>query len=231
MRDFHPVLVLLFIASSAWAGTPPQAEQGVRTRSWNELYPEWIEVLRLKGNAGRGAEAFVVCQDCHRIGARGRADGSYPRLSGQHASVIIKQITDVQTGRRHNPRMLPFVDRHAITPQDIADIAVFLRNLPVTTDQGQGPGDKLSQGKTLYVKDCAICHGNSGQGNAESLYPRVSGQHYRYLLRESRTIRDGKRHNAHPEMLSTIRRYTEFDLAAVADFMSRLPPETGERKP
>ena len=63
------------------------------------------------------------------------------------------------------------------------------------------------------------------------LYPRVSGQHYRYLLRESRMIRDGKRHNAHPEMVSVIRRYTEFDLAAVADFMSHLPVETAERTP
>ena len=230
MKRFYPAVALLLVWSWACADMP-MTGSNVKAQSWNEMYPERIEVLRLKGDVGRGAEAFVICQGCHRIGARGRPDGSYPRLAGQHTAVIIKQITDVQTGRRHNPKMLPFADQHVITSQDIADIAVFLRGLPVTTDQGQGSGDKLKQGKALYVKDCALCHGQGGQGDGEMLYPRVSGQHYRYLLRESRMIRDGKRHNAHPERVSVIRRYTEFDLAAVADFMSHLPVETAERTP
>ncbi|MDP2752256.1 MAG: cytochrome C, partial [Rhodocyclaceae bacterium] len=53
-------------------------------------------------------------------------------------------------------------------------------------------------------------------------YPRVSGQHYRYLLREIHLIREGKRHNANPDMIKVILPYTDEDIGVVADFMSRL---------
>lgn len=177
----------------------------------------------MKGDPARGEIAFVICQGCHRIGALGRADGSYPRLAGQHLSVLIKQMTDVRSGRRSNPKMLPFADHQAITVQEIADIATFLQKSPVPPTQGQGPGNDLERGRQLYGKDCAICHGSQGQGNGAQFHPRVSGQHYRYLLRESQLIREGGRRNANPDMIKIIRAYTDEDIDAVADFMSRLP--------
>ncbi|MDP1957995.1 MAG: c-type cytochrome [Rhodocyclaceae bacterium] len=196
---------------------------GIKDAAWNEMYPERIEAMRAKGDAVRGESEFVICQGCHRPGAVGRADGSYPRLAGQHVSVLIKQMTDVQTERRSNPKMAPFIHLHEILPQHVADIAVYLHALPVPANQGQGPGDKLERGRLLYEKDCASCHGNRGEGSDEKFYPRVSGQHFKYLLRESQTIRDGKRRNANPVMVKVIKSYTDEDIAAVADFMSRLP--------
>lgn len=198
---------------------------------WNAAYPEKTAVLGLHGDAGRGAEAFVICQGCHRVGALGRTDGSYPRLAGQHASVLIKQLTDVRTGRRTNPKMLPFADHQVISIQEIADIAAYLQALPVPATQGQGAGNDLARGARLYQADCAVCHGARGEGNADKFYPRVSGQHFRYLLRENRLIRDNKRHNANPEMIGVIKNYTDDDIAAVADFMSRLPVEMVKQVP
>lgn len=192
-------------------------------RDWNDAYAEKTEALGLRGDPVRGEAAFVICQGCHRVGALGRADGSYPRLAGQHATVLIKQLTDVRSGRRGNPKMLPFADHQALTVQDIADIAVYLQALPVPANQGQGPGDALARGGKLYAADCAICHGTQGEGRAASFYPRVSGQHYRYLLREGLMIRDGARRNANPEMVEAIHKYGDDDIAAVADYMSRLP--------
>lgn len=190
---------------------------------WNAPYPEKTEALTLKGDAVRGEAAFVICQGCHRIGALGRADGSYPRLAGQHATVLIKQLSDVRSGRRSNPKMLPFADHQSLSVQDIADIAAFLQQLPVPANQGQGNGSDLMRGGTLYEKDCASCHGARGEGKADQFYPRLSGQHYRYLLRENRMIRDGERRNANPEMVNAIRNYSDEDLVAVADYISRLP--------
>jgi len=196
---------------------------GIKDAAWNEMYPERIEAMRAKGDALRGESEFVICQGCHRAGAVGRADGSYPRLAGQHVSVLIKQMADVQTERRYNPKMQPFIHLHEILPQHVADIAAYLHGLPVPPTQGQGSGDKLEHGRLLYEKDCAACHGNRGAGSDEKFYPRVSGQHFKYLLRESQTIRDGKRRNANPVMVKVIKNYTDDDIAAVADFMSRLP--------
>lgn len=190
---------------------------------WNAPYPEKTEALALKGDLARGEAAFVICQGCHRVGALGRADGSYPRLAGQHATVLIKQLSDVRSGRRNNPKMLPFADHQSLSVQDIADIAAFLQQLPVPPDQGQGDGSDLLRGGKLYEKDCATCHGARGEGKAERFYPRLSGQHYRYLLRESRMIRNGERRNANPDMADAIRAYSDEELAAVADYISRLP--------
>lgn len=190
---------------------------------WNEPYPEKSEALALKGDVARGEAAFVICQGCHRVGALGRADGSYPRLAGQHATVLIKQLSDVRSGRRSNPKMLPFADHQSLSVQDIADIAAFLQQLPVPADQGQGDGGDLARGGKLYAKDCATCHGADGEGKAGQFYPRLSGQHYRYLLRENRMIRNGERRNANPEMANVIRAYGDEELAAVADYISRLP--------
>ncbi len=215
-------LVLLLTCSGTYALDAP-VWIGIKDAAWNEMYPERVEAMRAKGDARRGEAEFAICQGCHRAGAVGRADGSYPRLAGQHVSVLIKQMTDVQTERRSNPKMLPFIHLHEILPQHVADIAAYLHSLPVPPSQGQGPGDKLQHGRLLYEKDCASCHGNRGEGSDEKFYPRVSGQHFNYLLRESRVIRDGKRRNAHPAMVTVIKSYTDEDIAAVADFMSRLP--------
>lgn len=191
---------------------------------WNEMQAEKLQALRAKGDPVRGEISFEICQGCHRAGALGRPDGSYPRLAGQHDTVLIKQMTDVRAGRRHNPRMLPFADKHVIGPQDIADIASFLKALPVPPNNGKGSGKELAQGRKLYEKDCAVCHGERGEGDGAKFYPRVSGQHYKYLLREMIDIRDGVRLNANVKMMRVIKPYTQQDLEAVADYMSRFSP-------
>lgn len=190
---------------------------------WNAPYPEKTEALAMKGDITRGEAAFVICQGCHRVGALGRIDGSYPRLAGQHATVLIKQLSDVRSGRRNNPKMLPFADHQSLSVQDIADIAAYLQALPVPADQGQGGGTDLARGGKLYAADCATCHGARGEGNADKFYPRVSGQHYRYLLRETRMIRDVERRNGNPDMIEAVRKFSDEDIAAVSDYMSRLP--------
>jgi cytochrome c553 len=212
IRGYFTFLLAAFGCSLALAEPP-----------WNADYPEKSAALSLMGDVARGEAAFVICQGCHRVGALGRADGSYPRLAGQHATVLIKQLTDVRSGRRSNPKMLPFADHSALSVQDIADIAAFLQQLPVPADQGQGSGNDLALAGKRYEKDCASCHGAQGEGKADQFYPRLSGQHYRYLLRENRLIRDGTRRNANPDMMNVIRAYSDEELAAVADYISRLP--------
>ena len=221
--------VLLLVASRAMAqaqpdDVQPQAE-GIESPNyvWNAKKGEQYLALSAKGSALRGAVTFEVCQGCHRVGALGRPDGSYPRLAGQHASVLIKQMTDIRAGRRENPKMYPFVSQHVIGPTDIADIAVYLQNLPVPPDNGKGAGGDLDKARSLYARDCQACHGANGAGDAPKFFPRVSGQHYKYLLREARYIRDGKRRNANPDMVEVIRPYSDADLDAVADYMSRFP--------
>lgn len=189
---------------------------------WNEIKGEKLLALKLKGDIGRGEEAFAICRSCHRRGATGSVSGVYPRLAGQHATVLIEQMTDIRSGKRRNPKMEPFSDEHVISPQEIADIAVYLQGLPIPESLGKGPGTDLARGKQIYTRDCATCHGERGEGKGEKFYPMVAGQHFNYLLREARFIRDGERGNANPDMVKVIKPYTDNELEAVADYMSRL---------
>ena len=197
---------------------------GAQTPAWNDIKGEQLIALQTKGDPLRGEAAFEPCQGCHRKDGSGRTSGAYPRLSGQHATVLIKQIADIRAGRRLNPKMEPFIEDHALTPYQIADIAAFLQSLPISTENGKGPSTGVAAGKKLYDRDCAKCHGDKGEGVAEKFYPMVAAQHYRYLLREMQFIRDGDRHNSNPEMVTVIKPYATSDLEALADYLAQLPP-------
>jgi cytochrome c553 len=180
--------------------------------------------LQAMPDAARGKTAYEACEGCHRKDGSGRANGNYPRLAGQHARVVIKQLVDIRSGRRHNPDMAPLVAEPVLSLQAMADIAAHVQSLPVQSNNGKGAGTELALGQQLYARDCAGCHGTTGQGDAAAFHPAVAAQHYRYLLRELVNIGNGARKNSRAEMVAVIMPYSQAQLEAVADHMSRLPP-------
>jgi cytochrome c553 len=181
-------------------------------------------ILAIQGDPVKGQDAYVICRGCHRADASGKAGAGYPQLAGQHPSVIIKQMTDVREGRRDSHRMLDFITEEVIPEEQIAHIAAYLYTLPVPVTNGKGDGRMLELGKRLYDRDCAACHGKDGEGEGAKFYPRVAGQHFAYLYRESKESRDHGRRNSNAEMVRLIKNYTDADIDAVSDYMSRLVP-------
>jgi cytochrome c553 len=191
---------------------------------WYRMTPERIAILKLTGRADKGREAFRGCRGCHKADGEGLIDGTYPRLTGQHASVIIKQVTDVRAGIRANPKMEPFAADHAMSPQEIADIAVFLAAAETTKENGKGPDEETARGKALYDRhQCATCHGLRGEGDKSNAYPAVAAQHFGYLLREMEHIRDRTRGNSHPNMVRSVRSLSRRQLEEISNYLSRLP--------
>jgi cytochrome c553 len=220
-------IALLSLAAGPILAQPtakPQAS-GIESKDyeWNRPNEEQALALSRKGDPVRGKLAYTVCQGCHRADASGRSGALYPQLAGQHATVLIKQMVDVRAGRRDNPKMHPFVDESEVSAEEVADIATYLAQLAVPANNGKGDGSALVRGKALYDKDCASCHGIRGEGDAGEFYPRVASQHYAYLHHEARQIRDGSRRNANTKMVKVIRDYSDNDLKAVSDYISRLP--------
>ncbi len=208
--------IAMWVLGSLWSVAMAQ------TPTWNEIKGELKTALEAKGDVKRGEATFEQCTGCHRTDASGRTSGAYPRLSGQHTTVLVKQIVDIRSGQRNNPKMEPFIGDHVLDAFQIADVAAYLNGLPIGDANGKGPGNLLAKGKELYDKDCADCHGTQGDGSASKFFPMVAGQHYKYLLREVTFIRDGDRRNSNPDMLKTIKPYTSGDLEAVADYMATL---------
>lgn len=231
MSKAIPVALLLLLAlwrvtAEADAADAVKSPRGYDSKGyvWGKMSREQAEILRLTGDAVRGKEAFRGCRGCHKSDAAGIVDGTYPRLTGQHPSVIIKQVTDVRAGVRVNPKMDPFADEHAVDRQEIADIAVYLSALETARENGKGPDDMSTRGKALYARHrCVKCHGERGEGDEQRAYPVIAAQHYGYLLREMRHIQEGTRGNSHPDMVKVLKPFSQSDLEAVADYLSRLP--------
>lgn len=191
-----------------------------------EAPSELATALAIQGDPARGKSAYALCRGCHKADGAGRAEADYPQLAGQHARVLIKQMADTRSGMRHNPKMHPFIAQDVVTTEEVAHIAAYLASLPIPAGNGKGDGLHLERGKQLYVQDCAGCHGAQGEGDAGKFIPRVAGQHYSYLRRENKAIQStsGRRRDANPDMVKVIRGYTDPDLAAVSDYISRLGP-------
>ncbi len=183
--------------------------------------------LALPGDVGRGKGVYAECQSCHRSDASGRPKFDIPRLSGQHASVLIKQLMDIRSGLRSNPQMADYMLDSGLTLQDFADVAAYLQSLPVAGPIARGPPELVPRGESLYAANCATCHGERGQGRPELFYPMLAAQHYSYLLRELDLILGGQRGNSNPAMPPILEGLSEDDKRALAAYLAQLPAPAG----
>lgn len=200
-------------------------EENKQKKEWMSQGGEREEALTLKPNKDNGREVYEVCSACHLPEGWGLVDGTFPQLAGQHRSVVIKQLADIRDGHRDNPTMYPFALPSEIGgTQAIADVSEYIATLKMNPENGVGKGDDLQLGAKLYADNCVRCHGPDGAGNADKYYPRIQGQHYEYLVRQYRWIKEGKRRNSNPEMVEQIKNFTDKDTLAVLDYVSRLKP-------
>ena len=179
--------------------------------------------LALPGDIQRGKEAYAECQTCHRQDASGRPKFDIPRLSGQHASVLIKQLMDIRSGLRVNPEMKDYMLDSGFTLQDFADIAAYLQSLPVGGNIAKGPPELVPRGQAVFARDCAGCHGEHAEGRAELFYPMLASQHYSYLVREIDLIQTGQRGNSNPAMPLIVSNLSADDKRAIAAYLAQLP--------
>jgi len=195
-----------------------------------EAGEEVNEAMKLKPDLEAGKNTYELCATCHYDNGWGKKDGSFPVIAAQHKSVIIKQLADIRARNRENPTMFPFSGDDMLGgAQGIEDVAGYIASLPANPNPGKGDGKQLALGEKLYTEKCVACHGSKGKGNAEAFYPRIQGQHYAYLLRQLQWIRDGRRKNANPAMLALIKDLDDKSLAAIADYVSRIPVDLKDK--
>ncbi len=206
-------------AASSVSGERPNS-------AWNVAYPEKNAALTLMGDAKAGEDTYqAYCAACHLPSGGGNPDGGIPQLAGQHRTVLIKQLADIRAGLRDNPTMYPFASGLP-DAQALADVASYIATLCIPRGAGQyeapDAAEQITYGKRLYETECSQCHGLSGDGMQEKFYPLLAGQHYAYLLRQLADIRDGKRGNAHPDMVRLIAQYDNAQLVALSAYQASL---------
>jgi cytochrome c553 len=209
------VLAVLFtLPAPAW--TASVAEQ------------QLAAALGAKPDSQRGATLFKVCVACHNSDGGGQPNGDVPAIAGQYRRVLLRQLVDFHYGKRWDVRMEAIASSHYLSgAQALADVAAYVSALPRITDPGRGDGQLLAHGTQVYQRECASCHGPSGQGDAQKAVPWLAGQHYEYLLREMYYTFDNRRPNLTDHHIF-LNRFARPDFQGVADYLSGLiPPPSG----
>jgi cytochrome c553 len=183
---------------------------------------EFEAALKARPDLAHGAELFNACAKCHGPSGNGADDGSIPRIAGQHFRVLVRQLVDYRHELRWDIRMEHFAGRDLLKDaRAIADVAAYVSQLAREAPRNVGDGSFLKHGQLIYAQRCAECHGEAGEGDGRALTPRVSGQHYAYLLRQMYDGVDGRRPNFSAGHIRIFARLQRDDFVGLADFLSR----------
>lgn len=209
--------LLLWVALAALPAAVPAASMAQQ---------QLAAALGASADLQRGAELFKACVACHGSDGGGQSNGDVPAIAGQYRPVLLRQLVDFRYGKRWDVRMEAIASSHYLSgAQDLADVAAYVSALPRITDPGMGDGQLREHGRQVYVRECASCHGPSGEGQALTAVPWLGGQHYEYLLREMYYTFDHRRPNLTDHRVF-LDRFTRPDYQGVADYLSSLrsPP-------
>ena len=176
-------------------------------------------------DAARAAEIVKgQCFICH--GERGESSSPvFPRLAGQHAAYVARQLGDYKSGRRKSTTMQPMVE--ALQADDFSALGAYFEKQPTFAHAVDDP--ELAQvGRYIYLRGnadsgvpaCASCHGETGQGT--DLLPRLAGQHARYIETQLKLFDKRERTNDNTVMHTVASRLTALEMKAVAAYVSGL---------
>lgn len=174
-----------------------------------------------------GDTAIGVCGTCH--GPDGNSiNPMFPRLAGQHAGYLVRQLKSFKEQTRGDPYAIAFMWGMAsgLSDETIDALAQYYAR------QKTGPGKShdsatTARGKDVYqhgvasqgVPACAACHGPDALGN--DTYPRLAGQHAEYILKQLASFQSNMRNIA--VMHGVARNLRSPEMQAVADYLESLP--------
>ena len=205
-------------------------------------------LVHAKGNISAGEAKAANCSSCHGDGGNSMV-ATFPKLAGQHASYLVRQLKDFKDGERNAPMMGALAG--ALDDQAMEDIAAYYASKTISAnlipvifsdddddeeeDSAENNAEKvkglLSLGADFYrngnvkshVSACIACHGPSGEGNKPSSFPSIHSQHSDYLIKALTDFKKGRRSNLPDSMMHLIaKKMTEKEIQAVAFYISMM---------
>ncbi len=180
--------VVLSLVAGCLVGQPVQAEDGEPP------------------DLALGEEINEVCAGCHGEFGQGGKDGEYPRVAGQPAAFIARQLRLFRARERQNMPMLPHTEERELRDEDVVAVSAYLAQIelrstlpPIDEEKfnafqrlklaeqvvniARHPGDADAGGR-LYRRECGGCHGGEGEGDRGDGVPMLAGQYTNYLQRQ-----------------------------------------------
>lgn len=198
--------IMLFSATAAFAGN---SAEDIKQRMGT-------------GNPITGKEKSAMCQGCH--GEDGNsATAEYPKLSGQYAAYIIKQVKNFKSGSRNDPMMSAMAA--SVTDEDLPDIAAYFAS-QMQMKSATRVANQAGEARYLDSGNgCITCHGVNGKGLApnQPQNPVIGGQHKDYLVKQLKNFKSHERHNDPGGIMGMVAGFMEDgDIEDVAAYISGL---------
>ncbi len=156
---------------------------GIRDSSLEEILadPQLLSFARTGG-----AAAFATnCASCHGAGGAGLS-GGYPVLAdddwlwgGAAEDIYATLLHGIRWDESEDTRFseMPAFGDGILEREQVAQVADYV--LSLSGVEGGDP-DSITAGETVYVENCAACHGDSGEGIMEGGAPRLNDQIWLY---------------------------------------------------
>jgi len=181
------------------------------------------------GSAEAGAGKAAVCGACHGPGGNS-TNPEWPKLAGQHAAFTYDVLKVLKSKERPSPVMN--AQAASLSDQDMRDLAAYF------AVQKPSPGVASPAAVTAVQKlyragdaarglpACSACHGPQGAGNAAAKYPRIGGQHSKYvslMLRQYRGMAgQAFPHPGFQTMSAVAAKLTDAEIDALASYVNGL---------
>jgi cytochrome c553 len=178
------------------------------------------------GDPTKGKALSQTCAACHSIDGNS-VNPIWPKLAGQHAAYIVKQLQDFKEGKRINAQMTAMVA--PLSDQDMADLAAYFASQKIKT--GSAKPELIESGQRIYrsgesqtgIPACMACHGPAGAGNPGALYPSIAGQHAVYTAIQLKAFKSEERNNDEDNVMRSITGpLTNAQIEAVSEYIQGL---------
>jgi cytochrome c553 len=182
--------------------------------------------LFTKGSADAGSAKAAACAACHGQGGAS-TNPEWPKLAAQGSRYIDEQLGLFRDGTRKNPIMQ--AQAAALSDDDMANLAAYFAAQPA--NPGVASKDAIALAEPLYrggdaargLPACSGCHGPGGAGNPAAAYPRVGGQHAKYVSAQLQAYRAGERVGANAAIMQAVaRQLSDQEIGALASYVNGL---------
>lgn len=171
--------------------------------AWLQAQPTYAQIkARPPVQAAAGKAFYATCAACHGANGEGNVALNAPKLSGQGAWYLERQLRQFKHGARgtHDKdvfgKMMAPMAATLADDKALADVSAYIAGLPDAPAAATIQGN-VDSGRARYAT-CAACHGADGRGIAATNAPRLKGMSDWYMARQIRNFRDGVR-GAHPQ--------------------------------
>jgi cytochrome c553 len=178
----------------------------------------WAQADEARAKKLAGGSCFL----CH--GMQGESTSEiFPKLAGQHAEYIAKQLAAFKSGQRKSTAMADMVAK--LTPDEMLALGRYYEKMPTVKVTAKEP-QLAAVGQYVYhngnkfsgVPACVSCHGPTAEGAAN--LPRLGGQFAGYVHTQLKQFGKRERTNDNAVMHSIASQMTELEMAAVAEYLS-----------